>query len=109
MIEPEEARVAPRKVLKVRSRVIMQNGPTLQGKTLDISISGICVMVDGPIPAGHLCMIIFDTLIKGIPKQVSATAKAVYSICGKEGFRTGFQFSQLTPANATVISGIVAS
>jgi hypothetical protein len=54
-------------------------------------------------------MILFEAMVKGAPKQVNASGKAVYSIFSREGFRTGFQFGQLTPANTAVINDIVTS
>lgn len=109
MTGTEENRVAPRKILRCRARIVVQGGPTLNGKTVDISISGICVMVDGPVPVGHTCMLIFEAMLKGVPKQVNATGKAVYSIFSRDGFRTGFQFSQLTPACTAIINDIVTA
>lgn len=109
MIQPEEGRVASRKILKVRARVVLQSGGNFPGRTVDISISGICVMLESPVQPGQVCMILFENLVKGVLKQVSASGKVVYCICGKDGFRTGFQFNQLTPANTAVINDIVAS
>ena len=109
MIPTDDTRIAPRKVLRCRAKVVLQAGSALAGKTVDISASGICVMVDNPLQAGQICMIIFETPIKGVPKQVNVVAKVVYSILGTDGFRTGFQFSQLTPANTALINEIVAS
>jgi c-di-GMP-binding flagellar brake protein YcgR len=109
MIGSEENRVAPRKILRVRARVVVQGGATLNGKTVDISASGICILVEGPVPVGHTCMIIFDAMVKGAPKQVNATGKVVYSIFSRDGFRTGFQFNQLTPANTALINDIVTA
>jgi hypothetical protein len=88
---------------------VLPGGATLNGKTVDISASGICIMVDGPVPVGNTCMILFEAMVKGAPKQVNASGKAVYSIFSREGFRTGFQFGQLTPANTAVINDIVTS
>lgn len=108
MNQPEETRIAPRKVLRCRAKVMTGPNAAMAGRTVDISMTGICVIVDGPIKPGHTCMIYFETPVKGIVKQVNVVGKVVYSICGSDGFRTGFQFGQLTPTNTALISEIVS-
>lgn len=109
MGRPEE-RAAVRKVLRTRVKVVVAGGPALLGKTLDISATGLGVIVEQPIGIGHNCMIGFETSVKGVMKQINAVAKVVYCICsGTEGFRIGFQFGELTAANTAVINELVTS
>lgn len=107
MAEPD-TRIAPRKVLRCRAKVMLNGGrPPLMGRTVDISTSGICLMLDGPLVAGESCVIAFEAPVKGTMRKVMASAKAVYSICSGEGFRIGFQFVQLDAATTSIINEIV--
>jgi hypothetical protein len=109
MIQPEETRAAARKILRCRARVGLQTGVALNARSIDISISGMCLMVDGPLSAGQSCMLMFETPIKGVPKQINVVAKVVYSICGSDGFRAGFQFVQPSATNTALINALVES
>jgi len=103
-----EPRIAPRKVLRCRAKVMINGGrPPLIGRTVDISISGLCVMLESPLVAGESCVIAFDAPVNGTMRKIMVSAKAVYSIYGGEGFRTGFQFVQLDAANTSIINQLV--
>lgn len=100
-----ETRIAPRKILRVRAKVMLNGGrPPVMGRTIDISTSGISVMLEDSLAAGESCVIAFEAPIRGTIRKVMASAKAVYSICGADGFRTGFQFVQLDAANTSIIN-----
>lgn len=77
------------------------------GRTVDISISGICIMLDAPLAAGESCVIAFEVPLNGTIRKLMVSAKSVYSIFGGEGFRTGLQFVQLDAANTSIINEIV--
>ncbi|MGZ3159195.1 MAG: PilZ domain-containing protein [Burkholderiaceae bacterium] len=107
MAEPE-TRVAPRKVLRCRAKVMLSGGrPPMMGRTVDISLSGICIMLEAPLPAGESCVIAFEASVNGTMRRVMASAKIVYSIFSGEGFRIGLQFVQLDAANTSIINEIV--
>lgn len=103
-----DTRIAPRKVLRCRAKVMLDRGrPPMMGKTVDISVSGICIMLEGSLATGESCVISFEAPVKGTMRKVMASAKAVYSICSGDSFRTGFQFVQLDAANTSIINEIV--
>lgn len=77
------------------------------GRTVDISISGICIMLDTPLATGESCVIAFEAPVKGAIRKVMVSAKAVYSICSGDGFRIGLQFVQLDAASTSIINDIV--
>jgi c-di-GMP-binding flagellar brake protein YcgR len=107
MAEPD-TRIAPRKVLRCRVKVMLNGGrPPLIGRTVDISISGICLMLETPLAAGESCVIAFEAPVNGTMRKVMVSAKAVYSIFSGEGFRIGLQFVQLDAANTSIINQIV--
>lgn len=106
MAEPE-TRIATRKVLRCRAKVLLNGGrPPLMGRTVDISLSGISLMLGESLPAGESCVVAFETPVNGNMKRVIASVKAVYSICGADGFRVGFQFVNLDMANTAIINSI---
>ena len=91
----KQKRVEERKVLRCTAKIVLKNAPPLKGRTLDISASGISVMVPDPMKAGDPCIIAFDTTVQGKNMSVNVAARAVYCICvGTAGFRIGFQFIQ---------------
>jgi hypothetical protein len=107
MAEPD-IRIAPRKVLRCRAKVMISGGrPPLNGRTVDISTSGICIMLEAPLQAGESCVISFEAPVKGTIRKVMVSANAVYSIYSGEAFRTGFQFVQLDAASTSIINELV--
>jgi hypothetical protein len=104
----EETRVAPRKVLRCRAKVMLDGGrPPMMGRTIDISISGICLMLESPLVAGESCVIAFEAPVNGTMRRIMVSAKTVYSIYSSDGFRIGLQFVQLDAANTSIINQIV--
>jgi hypothetical protein len=107
MAEPD-TRIAPRKVLRCRAKVMLNGGrPPVMGRTVDISTSGISLMLDVSLPAGESCVISFEAPVNGTMRKLMVSAKAVYSICGADGFRIGMQFVQLDAANTSMINELV--
>jgi len=102
-----DSRTAPRKVLRVRVKIVTQGAKALVGRTLDISLLGLGAMIEEPLPVGQACMIMMDLLVDGISRQFHAEARVVYSICsGTAGFRTGFQFFQLSAGNKALVNAL---
>lgn len=95
MAEQKEARAAARKVLRCPARVLLSDTVVVKGRTMDVSMAGVSVMLDEPIPVSRLCTLIFDAPINGKIVKINVAAKAVYCTCvGTSGFRVGMQFSQ---------------
>lgn len=103
----DETRTDSRKPFRSRARVGLADGSQLDGRAVDISVSGICVMVGNALPAGQNCMIFFETVIGGMQRKVEAPAKVVYNIYGSAGFRTGFRFVDLSPNNSVVVNWLL--
>lgn len=100
-----EARIAPRKAIRCRAKIVLDDKISLDARTVDISSSGICMILAEQLPAGRACLIAFDIPINGKMRKIRAVAKAVYSICsGTEGFRVGFQFVQVDAATTMTIT-----
>lgn len=93
MVAPKDARVEPRKILRCSARIVLANGTQIKGRTIDISMSGISVMLVEPVPIAQVCTILFEAPGGTKIVQVNVPGKSVYCTCvGTDGFRTGFQF-----------------
>lgn len=91
---PEARRVTPRNRLRERAQVALPGADVLGGTTIDISTSGVSIMVHEQIANGTACWVRFEIPDGGTKNIVQAQAKAIYSVCvGEQGFRVGFQFT----------------
>ncbi len=80
------------------------------GKTVDISFTGISVVVPDPIPAGSMCTIAFDVMIKGKTTPVALPAKVAYNVLmGSRGFRIGFQFARLSDSHIACLKELMGT
>jgi c-di-GMP-binding flagellar brake protein YcgR len=103
MIEVD-LRISPRKVFRCRAKLALDGKPSIDAWTIDISPGGMSLMLAEPTDPGQYCVIRFETTINGVPRSFSAIARSVYSVCSFTGqYRIGFQFVQLSAANAAMI------
>jgi len=78
------------------------------GRTVDISLGGVCLLVPEQLPVGQTCHVGFEAPLNGKLVRVIATAKIAYSILsGTDGFRTGVQFLQLDAANNKTLAELM--
>jgi c-di-GMP-binding flagellar brake protein YcgR len=102
-----ETRSFPRKVMRCPVRIQLQGG-NLRGKTIDIALAGISLMVPEQLQPGMTCTVSFEAMLNGTARQVTGTAKVVYSILsGTDGFRTGLQFVQIDAANNKTLAELM--
>jgi len=95
MVDPSELRVDTRKILRCAAKVLLKDSTVLNARTIDISMSGISLMLNDQIPTPLQCVIVFEAPANGKMVKVSVGAKAVYCTCvGTSGFRGGFQFDK---------------
>jgi c-di-GMP-binding flagellar brake protein YcgR len=64
-VDKPNLRQAARKILRFRALVRTGNGEIAQGKTMDISQGGVCIVLENPLPPGHLCEIRIDIFSTG--------------------------------------------
>jgi hypothetical protein len=104
MAEQKDARTAARKVLRCPARLMMGDTVAIKGRTIDISMSGVSIMLDEPVTVGRPCTLVFDPSVNGKLVKISILAKAVYCTCvGTSGFRVGMQFGPQDAAMAKLI------
>lgn len=104
---PETKRANPRSRLRERAQVALPGEPVLGGTTIDVSTSGVSIMVHEQIPGGAACWVRFEIPDGGRKNIVQAQAKAIYSVCvGEQGFRVGFQFTFKDPERTQLINAL---
>jgi hypothetical protein len=102
---PDARRTTPRKPLRARAQVAPPGSSVQSGMTVDVSASGVSLMLDEQIASGAVCSIRFEMPVAGKTHVVQATAIAVYSVCvGQKGFRVGFHFNKADPARMQLIN-----
>jgi hypothetical protein len=105
---PKEQRTEPRKNLRCAATVTSLTAPPLPGRTVDISLHGISIMLPKPMKVGEHFMLSFDTMNDGIVRTVKASGRVAYCICvGTSGFRSGFQFAQLDERTTKIIRDLM--
>lgn len=104
MIVPKDSRGEVRKILRCSAKIVLNNATRIKGRTIDISMSGISLMLDEPIGIAQQCSISFEAPAGGRVVKVDVTAKSLYCTCvGTDGFRVGFQFDQRNEASVKTI------
>ena len=89
-----------RKALRSRG-VLVLDGQSFQFDTIDISTGGICVLSARQLVTGQSCQVAFSLSVNGRKYDIVAKIKVSYCICGRDGFRVGMQFVELTDKAAT--------
>lgn len=102
-----EKRVALRKSLQVGVALNQDGAPAVRGRSLDISVSGMSVMLEQPIKPGQLWQIRFDLMVDGRIYRIEAVGEMVQRVIVSDGIRTGFHFKRLNMQSMILISRFV--
>ena len=87
-----------------RVQVALPNQSVLSGHTLDISVDGVCILLDDQIPQGVSYPIRFEIIVHGKVDVFTALARVVYGVFASHGgFRVGFQFNEDDPKRTALI------
>jgi hypothetical protein len=86
----------------VRSKaVVAKDGfPPLQGRTLDISASGLSLTFDHKMAVGDVATVSFELFVEGKAQVLSCRSRVNYCIFSGDHFKIGFQF--MNPDMATM-------
>lgn len=107
-VNPKDARTEVRTLLRCNAQILFRDAPPMPARTVDISTKGICVIVPQDLARGQECGITFKTSIDGDQVEVNVVGKVVYSICvGTQGFRIGYQFTNVEPASRHAIDQLI--
>lgn len=103
-----DTRSYPRKVLRCLALVALPGATPLRGKTLDVSLDGVSIMLADQLTVGQVCSVGFEAPLNGRMVRITSPARAVYSILhGTDGFRTGFQFERMDAANSKLLAELM--
>jgi c-di-GMP-binding flagellar brake protein YcgR len=100
-------RQASRKILRCKALVRMESGEILTGKTLDISIGGLCLVLENSLPEKVLCEVRLDFFLEGKPTRIQSKTRVVSCICTNHTYRVGLQFLVIDPKQVDIISRIL--
>jgi len=96
-----EARVNARKILRCPARLTLADGTALRGRTFDVSMGGLSIMMDNPLPLGTHCTIAFEALTGGKTVKINVAARVIHcALSGTDGFRIGVQLERNDEAAA---------
>ncbi|MES2354482.1 MAG: PilZ domain-containing protein [Pseudomonadota bacterium] len=104
-----ERRVFPRAALHVRVTLTTKETVSVDTRSKDVSIGGLCVMSPQALPDGIEVIAKFELLIRGKYQKLSIPALVVHSVLTSDGFRIGLQFAQLDDSNSQAIQAFVRS
>ncbi len=92
----QDHRQYPRKIFRTIVKVLVDKDHIYQAKSIDISQTGLCLIIPGKnLNIGTTCHIFFDLVLLGKVYKIQVVAKVVYSICVSEGFKAGLLFTKI--------------
>lgn len=104
-----DARGAKRVKVNGRARVVLGKATGATGKLIDMSETGLGLMMDDMPPAKLVTGVQCDIFHNGKRFLFSAAASCVYGVLASgKGFKVGFQFGNLDPAAKKAITDIMA-
>lgn len=108
--KPSDARTAERKKVVGRARMVFPGGETARSvKMVDISLHGVCVLMDDVLAVKKACTLECDIFLNGAHKVFSVPAISVYCVLASgHGFKVGFQFGPPSPTALKAIADILA-
>jgi hypothetical protein len=86
-----ERRLLPRKILRTRG-IITVNGGTFPCQTIDLSIGGLCIVLQKQLELEQVGKIVVSMLVNGKKQEIIAMVKVCYCSCGRDEFKAGLQF-----------------
>ena len=104
-----DQRLASRRTVSWRAEVYASGKPFVAGRIIDLSVSGMALVADLPIPTG------MTVDVRGLvppreanthPKVIAVRARAVYHVVAEGQFRTGLQVVQLDEAAKQAVAHI---
>ncbi|MBI1906687.1 MAG: PilZ domain-containing protein [Rhodocyclales bacterium] len=103
-MEPER-RTDHRRPLRTPVTIVAPGKGAREGKTLDLSLSGLSVVVREPLAVHDQCALRLLLPVGGKRCSVDARATVVYCVCsGMDGFRLGLRFGTMSNEAAALIA-----
>lgn len=96
-----EARKSNRVAVSWRARVLVQGDQFIEGRTLNVSESGVALLMERKFPDGmvlSVALAVPDPDERTRLRPITLTAKVVFHIASGAGFKLGLQFLQIDAA-----------
>ena len=104
----EEARAAVRRKFSGRVRLTFDVGTPTDAKMIDMSVSGVCLLVEKMVHAKTPCALACNIFHEGKAHIFNVRAVAVYSVLASgKGFKVGFQFGSQDETTAAKIAALM--
>ncbi|WP_409032648.1 PilZ domain-containing protein [Janthinobacterium sp. CG_23.3] len=100
-------RQTARKILRCKALVRMENGKIVTGRTLDISVGGLCLVLENSLPEKLLCEVRLEFFLDGKCTRIQSKTRVVSCICTNHTYRVGLQFLVIDPKQVDIISRIL--
>ena len=99
-----EKRACTRKGLHVNAIVQPDGAAPIPARTVDISTTGVCLLVSNSVALGAMSLINFEFMMDGQVHPIEAIGEATQSVVGSDGVRIGFHFKRLSMSSMIAIS-----
>lgn len=96
-----------RKILRCKALVRMESGEIVTGRTLDISVDGLSLVLEKSLPEKLLCEVRLDFFLDGKSTRIQSKMRVVSCICTNHTYRVGLQFLVIDSKQEDVISRIL--
>jgi hypothetical protein len=88
-------------------QLVLPERRVVTGRTVDISVGGLCIMLEQPIAIGAAYPLRFEMNIAGQTHLVTALAQPVYGVFASQGgFRVGLAFKEKDAQRTALIESL---
>jgi hypothetical protein len=106
---PSDLRKTPRTMFRRPAMLHLDPSQSVQARTIDISLEGLCIAVDLSLPAQYVCAIEFNASFTEIPIPLRLEARVAYCVlAGAAGFRIGLHLPNTDTAVKKHIEKIIS-
>ncbi|KQQ45940.1 hypothetical protein ASF61_19500 [Duganella sp. Leaf126] len=85
----------------------MDGLPPQQGRTIDLSSTGVSLTFDHKLAVGHMGQVTFELFVDGRGQLVSSRSKVNYCIFSGDQFKIGFTFVNPDAATMAIVNKFV--
>ncbi|WP_082491213.1 PilZ domain-containing protein [Duganella sp. Leaf126] len=102
-----DQRSGARKIVRAKAVVAMDGLPPQQGRTIDLSSTGVSLTFDHKLAVGHMGQVTFELFVDGRGQLVSSRSKVNYCIFSGDQFKIGFTFVNPDAATMAIVNKFV--
>jgi len=99
-----DQRSTTRKIVRGKVVVVMDGVAPQQGRTIDISATGLSLTFEHKLAVGHMGQVTFELFVEGKGHILGCRSKVSYCIFSGDHFKIGFQFVNLDAVTGATIN-----